>query len=84
MVEKLATLRSVAGRCLLRKARAMSIDECPVARIDSFLRDQRAVMSVEGKDAEPTDIATGFPQGSPILPVLIAICIANIRDAVER
>lgn len=34
-------------------------------------------------DSEPMEVATGLPQGSPISPVLFAIYIADIRQAVE-
>ena len=41
-------------------------------------------MSVDGQDGEPMSVTTGLPQGSPISPVLFAIYIAEIQDAVER
>ena len=40
-------------------------------------------MSVDGQDSEPIDVTTGLPQGSPISPVLFAIYIADIHQAVE-
>ena len=39
-------------------------------------------MSVNGQDCEPIDVTTGLSQGSPITPVLFAIYIADIHQAV--
>ena len=74
---------SVARGCLLKKMRWAGIDECLVRWTDSFMRDRRVIMSVDGQDGEPTDVTTGLPQGSPSSPALFAICIADIHEAVE-
>ena len=78
-----AAFPSVARGRLLRKMRAMSIDECLVAWVDSFMSDRRVIMSVDGQDGEPMDVTTDLPQGSPISPVHFAIYIADIHQAVE-
>ena len=41
-------------------------------------------MSVDGQGGEALDVTTGLSLGSPISPVLFAICIADIRQAVEN
>ena len=74
---------SVARGCLLQKMRQRGIDECLVRWTDSFMRNRRVIMSVDGQDSEPIDVTTGLPQGSPISPVLFAIYIADIHHAVE-
>ena len=79
-----AAFPSVARGCLFRKMWAMDIDECLVAWVNSFMRDRRVIMSVDGRDGDAMDATTGLPQGSPISPVLFAIYIAEIHDAVER
>ena len=85
MVEKVAAaFPSVARGCLLRKMRAMDIDECLVAWVDSFIRDRRVIMSVDGQDDEPMDVTTGLPQGSPISPVLFAIYILFAKKRKHR
>ena len=82
LMDVAAAFPSVARGCLLRKMRAIGIEECPVDWTDSFVRD-RQVMGVDGQDGEPTRVTTGLPQGSPISPVLFAIYIADIHGAVE-
>ena len=62
--------------------RAMDIGNYLVAWVDSF-RNRRVIMGVDGQDGEAMDVTTGLPQGSPISPVLFAIYIADIHEAVE-
>ena len=59
------------------------MDENLVRWTDSFMRDRRVIMSVDGQDGEPISITTGLPQGSPISPVLFALYIADIHETVE-
>ena len=40
-------------------------------------------MSLDGQDGEGVEVTTGLPQGSPVSPVLFAIYIAEIHQAVE-
>ena len=47
------------------------------------MRDRRVIVSVDGQDSEPMSATTGLPQGSPISPVLFAIYISDIHQAVE-
>ena len=47
------------------------------------MRDHRVIMSVDGQDSPPLEVITRLPQGSPISPVLFAIYIVNIHQAVE-
>lgn len=63
--------------------RNMGIDECLVQWMDSFMRDRRVTMTVDGQDSTPMEVTTGLPQGSPISPALFAIYIAEIHAAVE-
>ena len=67
----------------MKKMRRAGIDEYLVRWTDSFMRDRRVIMSVDGQDGEPVDVTTGLPQGSPISPALFAIYIADIHGAVE-
>lgn len=62
--------------------RNMGLGECLVRWADSFMRDRRVIMSVDGQDGKPMEV-TGLPQGSPISPVLFALYIAEIHTAVE-
>ena len=57
--------------------------ECLVRWADSFMRDRRVIMSVGGQDSDEMAVITGLPQGSPVSPVLFALYIADIHQAVE-
>ena len=83
LMDVAAAFPSVARGCLLRKMRDWGIDECLVGWTDSFMRERRVIMSVDGQDSAPLEVITGLPQGSPISPVLFAIYIADIHQAVE-
>ena len=83
LMDVAAAFPSVARGCLLKKMRGAGIDECLVRWMDSFMRDRRVIMSVDGQDGEPVEVTTGLPQGSPISPALFAIYIADIHEAVD-
>ena len=83
LMDVAAAFPSVARGCLLRKMRTMGIDEGLVRWTDSFMRDRRVIMSVDGQDDDPREVTTGLPQGSPISPALFAIYIADIHAVVE-
>ena len=74
---------SVARGCLLSKMREAVVDECLVRWTDSFMRDRRVIMSLDGQDGEEMEVTTGLSQRSPVSPVLFAIYIADIHQAVE-
>ena len=78
-----AAFPSVARGCLLRKMWGAGLDECLVRWTDSFMQDRKVIMSVDGQDGEPVSVTTGLPQGSPVLPVLFALYIAETHGAVE-
>ena len=67
----------------MKNMRRAGIDECLVRWTDSFTRDRRVIMSVDGQDGEPIEVTTGLPQRSPISPALFAIYIADIHEPVE-
>ena len=73
---------SVVRGCLLRKMRSAGVDECPVRWADSFTRDRR-VMTVDGQDGEEMSVTTRLPQVFPVSPVLFALYIAEIYQAVK-
>ena len=83
LMDVAAAFCSVARGCLLRKMRAMGIDENLVDWTDSFMRDRKVVMSVDGEDDDPREVSTGLPHGLLILPALFAIYIADIHATVE-
>lgn len=61
----------------------MGLDGRLVRWTDSFMRNRRIIMSVDGQDDEPMDVTTGLPQGSPVSLVLFPIYIAEVYGAVE-
>ena len=83
LMDVAAAFPSVARGCLLRKMRRAGVDECLVRWTDSFMRDRRVIMSVDGQDGQEMGVSTGLPQGSPVSPVLFALYIAEIHQAVE-
>ena len=56
-----AAFPSVARGYLLRKMRDRQIDECLVRWTDSFMRDLRVIMSVDGQDSGPMEVTMGLP-----------------------
>lgn len=78
-----AAFPSVARGCLLRKMRSAGVDKCLVRWTDSFMRDRRVAMGLDGQEGEEAAVTTGLPQGSPASPVLFAIYITEIHQAVE-
>ena len=68
MMGAAAAFPSVARGCLLRKMKNTGIDENLVDWADSFMRDRRVIMSVDGRDVDPQSATTGLPQGLPISP----------------
>ena len=78
-----AAFPSVARGYLLRKIRSAGVDGCLVQWTDSFMRDRRVIMSLDGQDGEEMAVTTGLPQGPPVPPVLFAIYIAEIHQAAE-
>jgi hypothetical protein len=84
MMDVEAAFPSVARECLLRKMREMELDECLVGWVDSFMRNRRVRMVVDGQEGEEMEVTTGLPQGSPVSPILFAIYIAGVHSAVEE
>jgi hypothetical protein len=84
MMDVQAAFPSVARECLLRKMRDMKLDECLVRWVDSFMRDRRVRMVVDGQEGDEMQVTTGLPQGSPVSPILFAVYIAGVHGAVEN
>jgi hypothetical protein len=78
-----AAFPSVAKECLAKKMRAMRIDECLVRWMLDFMADRRVRMVVDGQEGDEMAVSTGLPQGSPVSPILFAIYMADIHQAVE-
>ena len=83
LMDVAAAFPSVARGCLLRKMCNARVDECLVHWTDSFMRNRRLIMSIDGQDGKEMGVTTGLPQGSPVSPVLFALYIAEIHQAVE-
>ena len=83
LMDVAAAFPSVARGCLLRKMRNAGVDECLVRWTGSFMQGRKVVMSVDGQEGEMS-VTTGLPQGSPVSPVLFALYIAEIYQAVDQ
>ena len=83
LMDVAAALPSVTRGLLLRKMRNAGLDERPVRWTDSFMHDRWVVTSVDGQDGEEMSATTGLPQDSPVSPVLIALYITEIHQAVK-
>ena len=83
MMDVAAAFPSVARGCLLRKLRTMKVDENLVSWVDSFMRERKVVMSIDGQESEAKEVETGLPQGSPVSPVLFTAYMADIHGEVE-
>lgn len=59
--------------------RNAGVDERLVRWTDSFIRDRKVTVSLDGQDGEEMEVTTGLPRGSPVLLVLFAIYIAEIH-----
>ena len=60
-----AAFPSVARGCLLQKMRTAGLEEFPVRWTDSFMRDCKVIMCVDGQGGEPMVVSIGL---SPTLP----------------
>lgn len=54
-----------------------------LSSMDSFMSKRWVIMSLNSQDGEEMAVTTGLPQGSPVSPVLFALYIADIHQAVE-
>lgn len=50
---------------------------------DSFMKDRRASLVINGHESAMKPISTGIPQDSPVSPILFAIFISGVFDEVE-
>ena len=82
MMDVKAAFPSVSRDCLMSKMRKMELNEDLVQWTGSFLSERRVRMVVDGQEGEEFEITTGLPQGSPASPILFAVYLAEIHDAV--
>ena len=62
MMDVAAAFPSLARGCLLRKLRAMEVDENLVDWVNSFMKERKVVMSVDGQEGEAVNLSvvTGY------------------------
>ena len=58
--------------------RDMKIDENLVQWVDSFMRDRKVILNVDGQEDEPRAATTGLPQGMSVSPACLSFSIATI------
>jgi hypothetical protein len=64
--------------------RKMRIDQCLVKWMLDFMSDRSVKMVVDGQEGTQFAVNMGLPQGSPVSPVLFAIYMADIHQAIEE
>ena len=83
MTDVSAAFPSVARDCLIRSMKDLGLDDDLIQWTDSFMRDRRIIMNINGQIGDPEKIMTGLPQGSPVSPVLFGIYISGVHGEVQ-
>ena len=83
MMDVAVAFPSVARGCLLRMLSATEVDKNLVDWVNSFMKERKVVMSVDGQEGEAKEVETGLPQGSPVSPVLFTVYMADIHGEVD-
>jgi len=50
---------------------------------ESFMSERKVRLVTNGQEGEDHDINTGIPQGSPVSPILFAVCLSGLFGYVE-
>jgi len=73
----------VAKRNLIKRMEDMGFEANLLRWLESFMEDRKVIMSMDRKEGDNMDVATGVPQGSPVSPVLFVIYLSGLFGKVE-
>jgi len=74
----------VAKGNLIKKMEEMGFEADLVRWVESFMEEQKVVMSMDGREGDIMDVETGVPQRSPVSPVLFVIYLSGLFGEVEK
>ncbi len=75
---------SVPHQRLLRKCKALGIEDKVLSWIAAFLTNRRQCVNVNGTASDWTEVVSGVPQGSVIGPVLFIIFINDMPNNIQN
>ena len=74
---------NVSHPVLINRLRELRIPLPTVKWVDSFLRDRRTVVCLDGRRDKMVDINTGVPQGCCVSPILACCLTAGLEGAIK-
>ena len=62
----------------------LGIDRDLMRWVQSFLTDRKVLLVIDGHQGQEHSINSGFPQGSPVSPILFIIHVSGVFKAIEE
>ena len=75
---------NVSHPVLLNRLRELKVPLPIVKWVNSFLRDRRTVVCLDGRRDEMVEINTGVPQGSCVSPILACCLTTGLEGSIKR
>ena len=74
----------VAAKKLTARMAELKIDADIIGWTQSFLRDRRVELVIDGHIHKEVAVETGIPQGSPVSPILFLIYVSGVFEEVQK